>query len=476
MKYLLTNILLLLAASSYAQTPIVPLNYSNAANWSAHPMKLFDLEIKPSYTILGPDTTDQTVINIPYPPANPVADVFVVSPTTLINSGGAPGLTPLDFVQKSAINFAIQLNFSQFGRFGRIYAPYYRQANLPAFSMTPAQQAQQAALFDTATTDVLAAFTFFMENNHTGKPVILLGHSQGSLVLAMMLRRMELNPALYGSWLDKIVVAVLPGMEGGAYVKAGETTGGWLEQWSFCQQTAETGCLMPWMTVKEGLLFQSSTPFGNHIPSNLQMADIDLKFKAFTAGQFEQSGDALGFNQDFQPVSRSIFPKIYLATGASDIQTDWVAYDHFYEGKVVQPNQNAWGISVRPAGIPGDQRHDPIEGALFADLHLYDLYILAGEVLEHVEAKVNALSAVQEQEIGALQIIPNVVTSGFISLSGPEQAVWVEWVNAQGQIVASSAVAHYESRLEIPPLPAGLYILRLLDSRHQVWVGKCVIL
>lgn len=438
---------------------IAPLDYTSAANWAAHPMKLFDLPIKPSYTLIAPDTMQKTVVNVPYPPVNASVDVFAVSPTTLINAGSPAATIPLNVTQKSALNFAVQLNFGHFGRFGRIHAPYYRQSNLATFTLPVAQAALQAAIFDTAATDVLAAFEHYMEFDNKGKKVLLLGHSQGTLLLEMMLRRMESNPSKYSSYLEKIVAAVAAGAEGGAYVAQNQVTGGWLENVPFCQYPADTTCVMTWMTVKSGLVFLSSTPLGNFIPVNSDMISRNLKYEAFNPGQQRQWGDPLGYTNTPQKVGLSMFPKIYIASGASGVTTDWVAYEQFYTAQVVQPNASAWAISVEHPVSGDDKRHDPVGNSMFADLHLYDMYILAGAVFEGIENKIKNGVSATKPEFGEtnLLVYPNPVHDALVLPKGVEH---VRVFDLRGRMFLEQEAADAGS-LPLARLPAGVYILEM---------------
>lgn len=460
MKNLLLFCCCFWAAQSFAQ--IAPLNFSDPSNWSAHPMKLFDLAIKPSYTIIGADTTQRTQVNFVYPPINAPADIFVVSPTTLISAGNLPRTTPLDFVQKSAINFAIQLNFSYLGQIGRIYAPYYRQANLATFSMPLNQENTQAAIFDTAATDALAAFKYYMDHNNGGRRVILAGHSQGALVIAMMLRRMEKDPAQYGTYMDQIFLSVLAGMEGGAYSLKNNLSGGWLETIPFCENAADTACLMAWQTVKEGLLFNSNIPFGNNIPFNESMEGKGLKFKAFDPNNYHQWGDPLGFSEQQKPVERAIFPKIYIATGATGINSDWVAYDGMYEARILKPNASTYAISVEKTSNASDQRHDPIAGALFADLHLYDMYFEAGDVLRLIKQKLAGVSSTPENVQADLSTIlfPNPGAT-YLQVKGNSAYAEYSIFNLQGQLLWSG---DFDNNIDIQGLIPGLYFLVLKNK------------
>ncbi len=75
---------------------------------------------------------------------------------------------------------------SAFNRADEIWAPRYRQAVAGAF-LTDKPEAQQA--IDTAYRDVAQAFAFFVETVDQDKPIVLAGHSQGSLHVLELLRQ-----------------------------------------------------------------------------------------------------------------------------------------------------------------------------------------------------------------------------------------------------------------------------------------------
>jgi len=74
---------------------------------------------------------------------------------------------------------------SPFNRAAEIWAPKYRQAAVGAF-LTDKPQAQQA--IDAAYRDVEQSFDYFLETVDKDRPIVLAGHSQGSLHLLRLLR------------------------------------------------------------------------------------------------------------------------------------------------------------------------------------------------------------------------------------------------------------------------------------------------
>ena len=136
----------------------------------------------------------------------------------------------------TAINF-LKGQSSAFTAAGDVWAPRYRQAHLGAF-LTPQPQAKQA--LDAAYADVSAAFEAFLKANPTG-PIILAGHSQGSLHLLRLLREKVAGKPVAGRVAAVYVVgwpvsvtADLPalGLPG-------------------CTARGEAGCILSWQSFAE---------------------------------------------------------------------------------------------------------------------------------------------------------------------------------------------------------------------------------
>jgi len=120
-------------------------------------------------------------------PANgpPQAAIFYVAPTTYLDRGHWNA--PLDDAQANArlAQFA-QSQGSAFNGVGQVWAPRYRQATLGAFLAAADPRSDQA--IDFAYRDVARAFDAFLAAIPADTPIILAGHSQGSLHLLRLLR------------------------------------------------------------------------------------------------------------------------------------------------------------------------------------------------------------------------------------------------------------------------------------------------
>ncbi len=128
-------------------------------------------------------------------------DVFYVHPTTFLNK--AEGWTA---DAKSKIQLGpfdpLHLQASVFNGSARIYAPRYRQATLFSFFDESGEGKKALAI---AQKDIIDAFIYYLAHYNQGRPFIIAGHSQGSLLLIPVLRYLERYPT------DKFIVAYVPG-------------------------------------------------------------------------------------------------------------------------------------------------------------------------------------------------------------------------------------------------------------------------
>ncbi len=166
-------------------------------------------------------------------PRPPVA-VFFVPPTTNFarDRWNAP-ITDKDMAEQGA-KF-VRAQSSLFNGIGAVWAPRYRQASFGSFLTDKPEAAQAQAL---AYTDVRAAFRAFLEAQPADRPLVLAGHSQGSLHLYRLLaEEIAGTPvaarilAVYAPGWPLSVTADLPAMGLPA-----------------CTDEAMPGCLMSWQS------------------------------------------------------------------------------------------------------------------------------------------------------------------------------------------------------------------------------------
>lgn len=132
--------------------------------------------------------------------------VFFVHPTSYLQpaiGADAPWNAPLtDEDSQARAGLFLGGMASPFAGADEIWAPKYRQAVFGAF-LTDKPEAQQA--LDLAYRDVAQAFDFFVATAPKDEPIVLAGHSQGSLMVLRLLR-----DKVVGTPIEKRVAMVYP--------------------------------------------------------------------------------------------------------------------------------------------------------------------------------------------------------------------------------------------------------------------------
>lgn len=140
-------------------------DYSRTENWAALPTMQDNADWTPKGFINLQDSA--------------LVDVFFIHPTTDVTGFKGNADINSKFINKQTDNFPIKFQASVFNESCKIYAPRYRQAVLNNFFKKDAESAKEA--FDTAYQDIKAAFEYYLKNNNNGRPIIIAGHSQGSM-------------------------------------------------------------------------------------------------------------------------------------------------------------------------------------------------------------------------------------------------------------------------------------------------------
>ena len=172
------------------------------------------------------------------PAPKPAVAVFYITPTAYLKNDRWNALLEDVEFQTRLKSFA-SVQGAVFNNVGAIWSPVYRQAVFGAFITR--KKADQAQALQFAYEDVTRAFDVFLAENPSG-PIILAGHSQGSLHLARLIaERVAKDPALKERVIAAYVLgwplsltADLPamGMEG-------------------CRSANETNCILSWQSFAE---------------------------------------------------------------------------------------------------------------------------------------------------------------------------------------------------------------------------------
>ncbi|UYV14307.1 DUF3089 domain-containing protein [Porphyrobacter sp. ULC335] len=169
---------------SVAFSPIKPLDanaYEDPALWYSRPgIGVSDpARWQPAYA------SDRGLLPTPAEPKQSYA-VFFVHPTSYLSrtSWNAPLENGGDPEAERIARIYLRGMASPFNAASEIWAPRYRQATMGAF-LTNAPEGKQAV--DAAYADVREAFRYFLTSVDPQTPIVLAGHSQGSLHLKRLL-------------------------------------------------------------------------------------------------------------------------------------------------------------------------------------------------------------------------------------------------------------------------------------------------
>lgn len=170
-------------------------------------------------------------------PEGDKAAVFFIHPTSFLKKD--LWNAPLDDKESQArARIFLRGQASAFNAVGEVWAPRYRQATLGAF-LTDKPEGQQA--LDAAYQDVLAAFDYFIREVPGDQPIILAGHSQGSLHLTNLLKDRVAGTPL----ASRIVAAYVVGWPVSEETDISEMG---LES---CGTPEQTRCILSWQSFAE---------------------------------------------------------------------------------------------------------------------------------------------------------------------------------------------------------------------------------
>lgn len=205
----------------FAQSPVARApDYSDLANWQANPrLKADAARWAPAGYTAAP---------------RPGAVVFYLTPTAYL--GRDRWNAPLDDKEvNERLDLFLRGQATVFNGIAAVYAPRYRQATFGAFLTDKPAQAQA---FDLAYSDVRRAFDAFVAQAPADAPIILAGHSQGSMHLLRLVKdRIAGQPiaarivAVYAPGWPVSVTADLPALGFPA-----------------CARPEQAGCLMSWQS------------------------------------------------------------------------------------------------------------------------------------------------------------------------------------------------------------------------------------
>jgi hypothetical protein len=273
----------------------------------------------------------------------------------------------------------IRQQFARFGSSCRLFAPMYRQVTLAGLrSMLAGGGGGGALSRGSPYDDVRDAWRYYLEHDNRGRGVVLVGHSQGSFILAELIRQ-EIDGKPTQS---RLVSAILLGAT--LSVPRGKDVGGSFKNIPLCRAAAETGCVVTYVSFRSTSPPPENTRFGRVAGSDDVAACTNPAALAGGSGPVRAYLDARG------ELIVGASPKPWV-TPERPIDTPWVSVPGLLTSEC-KSNAYATYLEVTVHGDPSDARADEIAGDLaiggqvLADwgLHLIDVNLAIGNLVDIV--------------------------------------------------------------------------------------------
>ena len=238
---------MLLAVIAAATLANAPADYRNQANWICRPGRDDACVPDSMRAIVSEDgSITKEVIRAASAPG---ADCFYVYPTA------SQEATPnSDMTAGTAEKGQAASQFAVFARVCRTFAPIYRQVTLSALRSAMARASasgdknalgQIKGDWNLAYGDVKAAWQNYLQNENHGRPFVLIGHSQGSLMLKRLIAE-EIDGKPVAA---RMLSAILPGVA--ILVPKGKTVGGDFKTVPLCRANSQTVCVITWASYRD---------------------------------------------------------------------------------------------------------------------------------------------------------------------------------------------------------------------------------
>jgi hypothetical protein len=202
-------------------------DYSLAANWVCRPGSDVPCTTGLDAQVLNADGTTEAQ---PFTPASdPLIDCFYVYPTVSQEQTDYADLTDSPEIQAEAR--------AQVGRLSsrcRVFAPIYRQETSYGLN-------HNAPYSDDPMLDVQGAWAYYLQNYNQGRGVVLIGHSQGTILLQQLIAS-----SIDGTATQALLVSAFLAGDPSLGVPAGGVVGGTFAHIPTCAAAAQTGCVYVW--------------------------------------------------------------------------------------------------------------------------------------------------------------------------------------------------------------------------------------
>jgi hypothetical protein len=304
---------------------------------------------------------------------DPPIDCFYVYPTVSSDQGMNSDLKP-----GREERLAAESQFARFASVCRPFAPIYRQMTLGSVvAYAAGADITKAGLL--AYADVQAAWRNYLATRNQGRPFVLIGHSQGSLMLQQLIaREIETRPAV----ARRMQLAILPGYN--VLVPQGKLAGGTFKTTPLCSRAGQSGCVLSWVSFRDGNVPPPGAIFGYSPQPGMTVACVN---PARPGSRNWEPLDSYWFSRSTLPVAGG--PIRWSSEGAPP--TPYLRTEGLVSARCVNAGRRGY-LAVRTNADPKDKRTDRVGGEVGVlgmflpgwGMHLADIAIAQGDLVRQV--------------------------------------------------------------------------------------------
>ena len=275
----------------------------------------------------------------------------------------------------------IEHQIARFGSHCRVYAPLYRQVTLTALRALIIGKPMADADFGLPYKDVSDAWNHYLEHDNKGRGVVLIGHSQGAIVLTQLIReQLDKNEAKRALLISAFLLgANVP-------VPDGKDVGGAFENVPLCRAPGQTGCVVAFSTFRATEPPPANTLFGR-APGGMTAACVNpaaLGGGAATLRAYLSNGGSI--------LSPEVSPLPWVTPAPKKpVATPFIAVPGLLTGECVKGETGSY-LAIRVNANTADPRVDDIKGDVVSagarlanwGLHPIDMHLVMGDLLDLV--------------------------------------------------------------------------------------------
>jgi hypothetical protein len=349
-------------------------DYGKVENWLCRPGKAGDAcAVDLTTTVIAGDGKLTRETFAPNPKA--AIDCFYVYPT--VSTDQSPNS---DMTADPAEQNVVRQQFARFASACRPFAPMYRQVTLSGLRAAMAGGGRLSLDTGPGYEDVLDAWNHYLQHDNNGRGVVLIGHSQGAMVLTRLIAQ-EIDGRPVQS---RLVSAILMGTS--VPVVRGKDVGGAFKSIPLCRSAGQTGCVITFATFRSTIPPPANTLFGRVTGDGLEAGCTNPAALAGGSGELRAYLTGQG-----SLIASSAPQKHQWVKDAGPVDTPFVSVPGLLNAECAS-NEHANFLKVTVNADPADPRADDIPGDLGMagkpqanwGLHLVDVNLTLGNLLDVV--------------------------------------------------------------------------------------------